>query len=50
MHHHYDHKPARSVHDAEVYPARVYERQPNFILMAVVAFAIFLMLTSYLGK
>lgn len=36
--------------DIEVYPVRMHERQPNFILLAVMACAIFLMLTSYLGK
>lgn len=46
----YDGNNARSARDSEVYPVRVHERQPNFILIAVVAFAIFLIITSYFGR
>lgn len=37
-------------HDLEVYPVHTREQQPNFILIAVAAFAIFLLITSYIGK
>lgn len=50
MSHDYDVKNARAARDSEVHPVRVHERQPNFILIAVMAFAIFLLITSYFGK
>lgn len=49
MSHDHD-RDARAARDAELYPVRVHERQPNFILMAVMAFAVFLIITSYFGR
>jgi hypothetical protein len=40
----------RSEYSVEVHPVRVREGEPNFILMAVLAFAIFVVITAYFGK
>jgi hypothetical protein len=45
-----DNKSADSEANFEIYPVRVHDREPNFILLAVMAFAIFVMITAYFGK
>jgi hypothetical protein len=46
----FESKSARADYSVEVHPVRVREREPNFIMMAVMAFAIFVIITAYFGK